>query len=137
MTSDLRVVFPNRPGAFLVACEALARAGINVQGFGGDIRPGERWGYVHFLLEDADRALEVLDTEGLEVLDIHAVEVVKAENRPGALAEIIRTYTERRENIEVLYMAGENQVVIGTEAMRRPIHGVSAQDARYQQRRST
>jgi hypothetical protein len=137
MNTDLRVVFPNRPGAFLAACEALAAAGINVQGVGGDIRPGERWGYVHFLLEDADRALEVLDREGLEVLDIHAVELVKAENRPGALAEILRTYAERGENIEVLYMAGENEVVIGTETMRRPIHGVRAQDASYQQRRST
>ena len=131
MPKDLRVVFPNRPGTFQKACDVLARAGINVEGFGSDIRPGEQWGYVHFLVEDAERAIELLDKEGLEVVDVHDVDVIQIENRPGAMADVVRTYSNEGENLEILYTASNDRVVIGTESMRQPIKGVRTSEARY------
>jgi hypothetical protein len=128
---DLRLAFPNRPGVLLEACTLLAEAGINLEGFCGDIRPGEKWGYVHLLFEDAEEAIKILDEQGIEILDVHDVEILDTEHRPGALAELVRSYTDRGENIEVVYTAADNRIVIGTEAMRRPISGVRVEDASY------
>lgn len=55
MPMDLRIVLPNRPGAALQVFGALAAEGINIEGVSGDIRPGERWGYIHILVEDGPR----------------------------------------------------------------------------------
>ena len=133
MAVDLRVVLPHRPGTFLGVCDALAKEDINVEGFSADLRPGEKWGYAHFLFTDATRAIEIIQDLGLEILDVHDVEVIKSENRPGSLAEIVRAYSSRGENIEVLYTAADNNIVIGTEAMRRPMSGINIQESGYKE----
>ncbi len=134
MPTDLRVVFPNRPGAVTKACEALADAGVNIRGFGGDIRAGEQWGYVHFLFDDPELPMTILEQVGLEVVDVHDVEVVEVEDRPGALVDVIRSYSERGENIEVLYTGAHNSIIVGTESSRRPRTGLTTEASRYQQK---
>jgi hypothetical protein len=133
MAVDLRVVLPHRPGTFLSVCDALAQEDINLEGFAADLRPGEKWGFAHLLFTDATRAIEIIEELGLEILDVHDVEVIKSENIPGSLAEIVRAFSDRGENIEVLYTAADNHIVIGTEAMRRPITGVKVKDSGYRE----
>ena len=131
MSVDLRVVLPNRPGALLDALGAIAEAGITVDGASGDLRPGEKWGYMHVLVADGETARAALEGRGFEVSGAHDVDVLILENRPGALADAVRTYSERGESIEVFYMTTEGAVVVGTEAMRKPMLGVRVEDARY------
>jgi hypothetical protein len=131
MPTDLRIVLPNRPGTTVGACEALGNKGINIEGVAGDLRPGDTWGYIHLLVEDAPAARVVLEEAGFDVSGEHEVDIFEIENRPGALAELIRKYSDMGENIEVLYMAGGSRVVVGTESMRRAISGVKVKDARY------
>jgi hypothetical protein len=131
MPTDLRIVLPNRPGTTVGACEVLGIEGINIEGVAGDLRPGEMWGYIHLLVEDARAARAALEEAGFDVSGEHEVDVFEIQNRPGALAELIRRYSDAGENIEVLYMAGGSKVVVGTEGMRREISGVKIEDARY------
>jgi hypothetical protein len=131
MAVDLRVVVPNRPGALMQALTALADAGINIESFCGDIRPGERWGFLHLLVEDAAAARLALEHEGLEVGSEHDVDVVPVEDRPGALAEAVARYSSAGRNIEVLYTASTGHIVVGTEDMQQPRPGVRMEDVRY------
>lgn len=131
MPVDLRVVVPNRPGSALAAVEALAEEDINVDGFCGDIRPGERWGYMHFLVEEGAEAKKALEGAGFEVTSVHRVEVHEIEDKPGSLAEVIRQYREDGRNVEVLYATSSSRVVIGAEDMREEMLGVRMKDARY------
>jgi hypothetical protein len=131
MPTDLRIVLPNRPGTTVGACEVLGNRGINIEGVAGDLRPGDTWGYIHLLVEDAREARAALEEAGFDVSGEHEVDLFELENRPGALAELIRRYSDADENIEVLYMAGGSRVVVGTESMRRDISGVKVKDARY------
>ena len=131
MASDLRFVIPNQPGRCAHLLEALAEAGVNLDGVCGDLRPGETWGFMHILVEDADKAVAVLDREGIEVTSRHHVDVHELENRPGAIAEAMRAYADRSENAEVIYTLTGNRIVVGTDAMREPIQGVSVKDAKY------
>jgi hypothetical protein len=132
LASDLRVVLPNRPGALTQALDALCRADINIESFCGDIRPGERWGFLHLLVHDAPAARRALDAEGFEVTSEHDVDVVPVTaDEPGGLAEAVRRYSDDNRNIEVLYTAGDGNVVIGTEDMQKPRFGVRMEDAKY------
>jgi hypothetical protein len=131
MLTDLRIVLPNQPGTLVAFCEALAESGLNVEGVAGDIRPGETWGFIHIVVEDCAAAKEIAEDMGLQITSEHEVELTSLENRPGALAETLRAYRERQENIEVLYFGSNNQLVVGSESMRKEKPGVRVEDAEY------
>jgi hypothetical protein len=131
MAVDLRVVVPNRPGALMQALTSLADEGINIESVCGDIRPGERWGFLHLLVEDGAGARGALEAQGLEVTSERDVDVVRVEDRPGALAQAVARYSDAGRNIEVLYTASTGHIVIGTEDMQQPRLGVRVKDARY------
>lgn len=129
MASDLRVVLPNRPGALLQASEVLAEAGLALNGFAGDIRPGERWGYLHVLVDEGEKGRKALEDAGFEVTSSQDVDVLQAEKHTGALAEEIKRYSEAGRNIEVLYLSTTGQIVIGTDDMQAERTGVRMKDS--------
>lgn len=137
MPTDIRFSVPNTPGRIAAAARALADAGVNLGGMGCDLRPGERWAAIHFLVDDPITAIRALEASGHEILDVHEVDLVEAEDRPGALAEICQDYTDRGENIEVLYVGTNNRIVIGTESMRRPFVGRRTVETSYSDTRTT
>lgn len=128
MAFDLRVVVPNRPGTVLMACDTLVDAGIELSGFCGDIRPGERWGYIHVLVEDGNAAKAALEKAGLEVTSVHRVDVIGVDKHIGALAEEVKKYSDAGRNIQVLYLASDGSIVIGTEDMLEERLGVRMGD---------
>ncbi|HJR44225.1 MAG TPA: hypothetical protein VJ927_01335 [Actinomycetota bacterium] len=137
MATDLRIVLPDRPGTGTAVCEALAAAGINLEGICGDLRPGEGWGYLHVAIEDdsvVEDAVRAVESTGCQVVDVHAVDLIPAQNQPGELVKLLGEYRDRGENLEVLYVASDNRIVIGTEAQRKPRHGVRVDQAKYSER---
>lgn len=131
MPTDLRFVIPNQPGRCARLLAALAAEDINLDGICGDIRPGEMWGFMHILVGDANKAAGILEAEGVEITSRHRVEVHELEDRPGAIAETLQAYSEKSENVEVVYTLAGNRLVVGTELMREEIRGVQVKDAKY------
>ena len=131
MVTDLRIVIPNQPGRAAQLLEALAEAGINLDGICGDIRPGETWGFMHLLVEEADEAVRIAEAHGMQITSRHQVNIHELEDRPGAIAETLRAYRERDENVEVIYTISADRMVVGTDLMRGQISGVSMKDAKY------
>lgn len=131
MPYDIRFAVPNRPGATVECLDVLASYGVNVEGVSGDLRPGETWGFIHILVDDAVRVIDGLEHAGIEVHDVHEVEVLDVENRPGGLADALRSYLERGDNLEVMYIGPRGSIVLGTESMRRPRLGGKMGGAAY------
>jgi hypothetical protein len=131
MATDLRIVIPNQPGRAARLLEALAEAGVNLGGICGDIRPGETWGFMHVLVEDADVAAGIVESQGMQITSRHAVHIHELEDRPGAIAETLRSYREKGENVEVIYTIAADRMVVGTDLMREEIQGVRVEDAKY------
>ena len=131
MATDLRIVVPNRPGTLAGILEVLAEADVNVLAMCGDIRPGERWGYVHICIEDPEPAKKALNDAKVEIADEHLVVIHRLENRPGTALEVIREYNRQERNIEVIYTGGDGGLIIGTEDMRPQRLGVRMSEARY------
>lgn len=130
MLTDLRVVLPNRPGAVTSLCGMLSDAGINVEGFCGDLRPGERWGFIHLAVERADEARRVIEGAGYEVTTTRSIDMVPLKNEPGELARVLREYSDKGLNIDVVYVASGDRLVISTEDMIEDRVGVNIQNAR-------
>jgi hypothetical protein len=128
--TDLRLAIANRPGTLATACDVLARAGVTVEGVSGDLRPGEKWGYVHMLVSDSEKANEALAEAGVEVIGEHRVELVDLPEGDANLGEIVSRYTGDR-NMEVFYPTLDGRLAIGTEDMRADKPGVRMGDARY------
>lgn len=131
MPTDLRIVMPNQPGRCERMLRELAEAGINLDGICGDIRPGETWGFLHLLVEEADKAAALIEASGLEITSRHLVNIHELEDRPGAIAETLRAYADGGENVEVIYTISRDRIVVGSDMMRQPIMGVRVKDAKY------
>src|SRR5918997_6401065 len=100
MPRDLRIAAPNRPGAGLAIFKALAGAGINIDGLCADLRPGERWVYVHILVEESGPARAAIEGAGFEVLSDREVFTVDLEDRPGGDEEVVQEHTALGKKIE-------------------------------------
>ena len=134
MPKDMRLIIPNRPGTGGQTLDALAAAGINLEGLCVDLRPGDKWVYLHMLIEDrdAENARSTLEELGVQVASEHDVAVKKLRNEPGAIAALLHEYADKGENVEILYTITGDRVVVGTEVMRAPIKGVRVEDAKYE-----
>ena len=133
MSVDIRVVVPNRPGTSLQVLDALAAEGISIRGLSGDMRPGDRWGCLHILVNDPDydAAHAAIHRTGFEITSEREVEVLDIEDRPGSLADTVRGYVEAGRNIEVLYMGANSKIIVGPEDLQKPRYGVRTEDAKY------
>jgi hypothetical protein len=128
---DLTITVPDRPGAGAELCEAVAGAGINIEGFCVFPHRGEKWGVVHLLVEDAEAARKAIEGAGIEIAADRDVLLVELENRPGALAELLRQFADRDVNVDLGYITADGRVVIGTDDMHEARVGVNVLNVRH------
>ena len=88
MATDLTVGLVNQPGTLLSASDALARAGINIEGACGYVCEGR--GVYHVLVEETERARRALIDAGFEIQAERSVLITPIENRPGSAAAVLR-----------------------------------------------
>ena len=113
MTKDLTIILEDRPGTLADMGEALGKAGINIEGLCGF--PCEGKGVLHILVEDAAAARRALEEIGLEVRDERQVLALEVEDRPGAFGEASRRIANAGANIDLVYLATNNRLVIGAD----------------------
>jgi hypothetical protein len=111
MAKDLTISLEDRPGTLADLGEALGKAGVNIDGGCGVQDDGKET--FHLLFEDAGSARRVLEEAGIEVLHERDVIVTDVEDSPGALGQIARAIGDAGVNIELVYMAHGNRLVIG------------------------
>ncbi len=110
MRKDLVIIPSDEPGVLARIAEALGEAGVNIEGCSAFTGGGK--GIVHLLVDDDERAIEVLADAGFEVKAARRVAVAKIPNRPGTLAEACHAVEEAGVNIEQAYFANDNQLVV-------------------------
>lgn len=113
MMKDLTVILEDRSGTAADMGEVLGRAGINIEGACALVVEGK--GIVHILVEDVAAARRTLEEAGIEVGDEREVLVLEIEDRPGALGEVSRRIANAGVNIELVYLATNNRLVIGVD----------------------
>lgn len=108
---DLSIALENRPGALAEMGEALARAGVSVEGGGAFVVNGQ--GVAHFLFTDGTAARRALEAAGIRVLAERDVVVQRLKQAvPGQLGKLSRRMGEAGVNIEVIYSDHDHQLIL-------------------------
>ncbi len=131
MHTDLSVSMDDRPGALAELCLALQRAGVTVGAICGDITGGAE--IDHFLVDDPATARRIIRQQGSEVRAEREVLVVDLEDRPDAFGEVTRAVAEAGVNIDLIYLASGNRLVMGgrgVDETTKQMLGELAQGAR-------
>ena len=108
--TDLTITLQvDRPGALAAAIEAIAKAGINVDGFAATE------GALHVITRDAPTAQQALRAAGVRVRGEREVIVVDVPDRPGAAAGLFRRLADAGLRVDFSYVANNNRVVVGAD----------------------
>ena len=108
---DIEILFENRPGCLALMGEILGKNKISLEG-GGVFQNGER-SIAHFLVEEAERAREVLAQVNITVVAIHEVLILKLrQDVPGQLGMFCRRLADAGVNICVQYSDHSHQLII-------------------------
>jgi hypothetical protein len=113
----------DRPGALAKAFEAIAKTGVNVEGY------SETDGTLHVLTNDAAAARKALEAAGLKVSRDEEVVVADVADRPGVAANIFRQIADANVNVTFSYVATNNRIVIGASNVARAAEILSRQGA--------
>ena len=117
---DLAVIIENRPGALADLGELLGKNGINMEGLCGI--PLKDEAIIHLLVEDETVARFVLEEAGFEISGVREVIVMDIGNiagKPGSGGKMARKIGNLGVNIDLIYLAEHNKLVIGVDDIER------------------
>ena len=103
------------PGTLANMAEALGKAGVNIEGICQVSWEGK--GIAHILIEDIAATRRVLEEIGIEVEAEQDVLVVECKNQPGEIGRITRKIANIGVNINLVYVASRNRLVLGVDDM--------------------
>jgi hypothetical protein len=126
MAVDLVIDIENTPGALAQVAAAISDAGVNIAA-ATCIGPGDR-AELHILVKHAGAARHSLALSQLAVTREREVVVIDVEDRPGVLADVTRKVAKAGVNLDLVYVATRNRVVLGSPdlAALREALGVDA-----------
>lgn len=103
---QLSVFVENRPGRLSAITRLLGDNGINIRAM--SIADTKDFGILRLIVNDADRALEILKNAGCSVT-ITSVLAIRISDRPGGLADAIDILYKDNISVEYMYAAFINE----------------------------
>ena len=108
---DIEILLENKAGVLALMGETLGENKISLEG-GGVFQTGDS-AIAHFLVEEAEKAKEVLAKVQIEVVKVSVVIVQKLrQDVPGQLGMFCRKMAEANVNILVQYSDHSNQLIV-------------------------
>ncbi|MFX0125120.1 MAG: ACT domain-containing protein [Candidatus Hodarchaeota archaeon] len=114
---DLTIRGEDRPGTLADTGEVLGKVNINIEGIAGCRCEGKR--ELHILIKDTSVARRVLEEIHIEVIEEREVLVVDVKDQPGELGRITRKIANAGVNINLVYLATNNRLVIGADDLEK------------------
>src|SRR3954463_4873708 len=111
MAVDLVIDIENTPGALAQVAAAISDAGVNIAA-ATCVGPGER-AELHILVPHAEAVRHALAISHVAVSHEREVVVVDVEDRPGVLADLTRKVAKAGVDLDLVYIATRDRVVLG------------------------
>jgi hypothetical protein len=110
---DLSVTLSNdRPGELAKAVTAIGNMQVNIEGF------CQVEGKFHCVTNDPKNARKALETVGLTVTE-HDILVFTADDRPGYLANVLRSIAEQEVNVIASYTLTNTRIALSVSDAAR------------------
>lgn len=119
---DFTIILEDRPGTLADLCETLGNAKVNIEGISG--LPCEEKGYVHIVVEDHVTTRQVLEEGGFTIKaerDILVLDIEAIVGKPGRGGQVLRKLADVDVNINLIYMAEQNRVVLGVDNLEKAL----------------
>jgi hypothetical protein len=100
---QLSVYLDNRKGTLAKLARFLGDHGVNLYGL--TLGDGEGHGYARLVVDDAEKARQLVEDAG-ELVGVREVLAVRLENRPGQLARVLEALAACDVNVEYGYSTG-------------------------------
>ncbi len=114
LASDLVIELENKPGELAKVATAISDAGVNIAA-ATCLGNGQKT-ELHILVPHSEPVYRALaNTHGPVVTREREVVVVQAHDRPGELAELARKVSVAGINLDIVYVATNSRVVLGSE----------------------
>jgi hypothetical protein len=111
-TKEFALTLDDRPGTLAKATDAIAKAGINIEGYCAVPSGKDGKGTFRVVTSDPATTRKALETAGFKVQEERDVAVIEAEDRPGFLAQTLRRLAENELNIGPTYSLTQNRIAI-------------------------
>lgn len=129
---QISVFLENKSGRLAEITDVLGRANVNIRAL--SLADTTDFGILRLIVDNTEKAKEVLKASGFTVgkTDVFAVEIP---DRPGGLAQILKTVQDAGINVEYMYAfvpcSGANAIVIFRfDDLDKAISALQAQGAR-------
>jgi hypothetical protein len=99
---ELSVDLANEVGSFASLTEALAKAQVLIHGI--SVESGHSVSRVHFVVDNPNAALSILEQEGERVSAKDVLAVTLLERRVGQITRIARALADAEINIDTIYL---------------------------------
>lgn len=113
-TKEFSVTLDDKPGTLAKATDAIAKAGINIEGFCA-VPSGGGKGTFRVVTTDPSGTRKALETAGFKVQEERDVAIIEAEDRPGFLAQILRRLAQNELNVGPTYSITQNRIAISAD----------------------
>lgn len=97
---QISVFVENKKGSLVEITETLARENIDLRAM--FIADTQDFGILRLIVSDTDRAVETLRKENC-IISINEVVGVRMQNKPGALATVVKVLNDNDINMEYMY----------------------------------
>lgn len=114
-TKEFTLTLDDRPGALAKATDAIAKAGVNIEGYCAVPSGKEGKGTFRVVTKDSASTKKALEAAGFKVQEERDVAVVDIEDRPGALAQILRRIAQSELNVGPTYSITQNRIAISAD----------------------
>lgn len=108
---DIQILLENKPGSLAFMGEILGKNNISLEG-GGVFQNGDK-SIAHFLVQEPERARDILENAGIKNVKINDVLIQKLrQDTPGQLGSFCRRLADANVNILVQYSDHSNQLIV-------------------------
>jgi hypothetical protein len=114
-TKEFSVTLDDRPGTLAKATDAIAKAGINIEGYCAVPSGKDGKGTFRVVTKDPSNTRKALETAGFKVQEERDIAVIEAEDRPGFLAQVLRRLAENELNVGPTYSITQNRIAISSD----------------------
>src|SRR5947207_9106178 len=113
--TQLAVFLANRPGALARVCDALAKAGININALATSDTVDHT--VLRMVVSDPTKALMLLGEAGVLALETEVL-MIETANEPGVLGQIAERLADADVKMEYVYLACDRRAEKGLIVLR-------------------